>query len=572
MVELKTAVLYGAAAATAGVLMGADDETVEALYRYGIDSGCAFQIQDDVLDLTVPSEKLGKQRGSDLVENKETLITLHARQQGVDVGDLVAADSVEGVSEAEIDDAVERLRDVGSIEYALQTGQASCERQANLEVLPDNDARYLLEGIANYPSSATTEHGPDRRAVLAGVAGLEGLERRVTRSTTRRSTATVTSTTETVRYTHLQTSGIVTLFESDVFVHVALFGSIILVGLPLILAVIMSTQSTSRSPRGEVRVSRDRVESVVIEPDLPAGQPPAVVVQDNGVRFLTADETGPNTHAVQFPDGTIVTVSEAGAVRVDGDLLIEDALPDARIVWQDDVAAVLAGATERYDHGALGDEVEARAIVLFVATEWDRPPPSSLPEPTVVEGVAPILADIDDDGDPKYSSPSPGPMRALGWSPTDWTASASRLARNRDGLSLAPPALCRAVLPRRGARNRRRSHPAHRRDGGVLPYRRRPALNAARYDGVSSHAFGSVASTVDSPENARRWPTDAAVPTQERRKLVALQRQDGVRQAAQRDIGASLASNVAATPTDDGGLACRRSRDGVVRVWQSGSY
>ncbi|WP_363465440.1 carbohydrate ABC transporter permease [Halogeometricum borinquense] len=42
-----------------------------------------------------------------------------------------------------------------------------------------------------------------------------------------------------------QTSALSSLFESDIFVHVALFGSIILVGLPLILAVIMSTQSTN---------------------------------------------------------------------------------------------------------------------------------------------------------------------------------------------------------------------------------------------------------------------------------------------------------------------------------------
>ncbi|ADQ66782.1 geranylgeranylglyceryl diphosphate synthase [Halogeometricum borinquense DSM 11551] len=151
MVELKTAVLYGAAAATAGVLMGADDETVEALYRYGIDSGCAFQIQDDVLDLTVPSEKLGKQRGSDLVENKETLITLHARQQGVNVEDLVAADTVEGVTEDDIDAAVAELNKVGSIDYARDKAQELTDRaKRHLEVLPDNDARSLLADISDY--------------------------------------------------------------------------------------------------------------------------------------------------------------------------------------------------------------------------------------------------------------------------------------------------------------------------------------------------------------------------------------------------------------------------------------
>ncbi|WP_049986988.1 geranylfarnesyl diphosphate synthase [Halobellus rufus] len=151
MVELKTAVLYGAATATAAVLMDADDETVEALYRYGIDSGRAFQIQDDVLDLTVPSERLGKQRGSDLVENKETLITLHARQQGVDVDSLVATDDVDSVSEAEIDEAVAELDAAGSIEYAeSKAEELTANAKAHLDVLPDNEARTLLEELADY--------------------------------------------------------------------------------------------------------------------------------------------------------------------------------------------------------------------------------------------------------------------------------------------------------------------------------------------------------------------------------------------------------------------------------------
>jgi geranylgeranyl diphosphate synthase type I len=151
MVESKTAVLYGAAAAMAGIILEADQETVDALYRYGIDAGTAFQIQDDVLDLTVPSEKLGKQRGSDLVEHKETLITLHARQQGVDVDSLVDADSVEAVSEAEIDAAVETLREAGSIEYASEMAADLVARsKRRLDVLPDNEARSLLGDIADY--------------------------------------------------------------------------------------------------------------------------------------------------------------------------------------------------------------------------------------------------------------------------------------------------------------------------------------------------------------------------------------------------------------------------------------
>lgn len=151
MVELKTAVLYGASAAIPATLLGADEETVTSLYRYGIDSGRAFQIHDDVLDLTVPSEQLGKQRGSDLVEDKETLITLHARQQGVDVDGLVDAETPEEVTDQAVADAVEVLEEAGSIEYARSKAEELTERSKDhLDVLPENEARQLLADLADY--------------------------------------------------------------------------------------------------------------------------------------------------------------------------------------------------------------------------------------------------------------------------------------------------------------------------------------------------------------------------------------------------------------------------------------
>ncbi|MEF8786470.1 MAG: polyprenyl synthetase family protein [Haloarculaceae archaeon] len=150
MVELKTAVLYAASAAIPAMLLGYE-EAVDPLYGYGLDIGRAFQIQDDLLDLTTPTKKLGKQRGSDLVENKQTLITVHARRNGVDVDNLVAADSVEDVTEAEIDTAVERLEEAGSIQFAREQAEDLVQSgKDNLQTLPDNDARDLLEGIADF--------------------------------------------------------------------------------------------------------------------------------------------------------------------------------------------------------------------------------------------------------------------------------------------------------------------------------------------------------------------------------------------------------------------------------------
>ena len=147
MVELKTAVLYGAAAAVPAVLLGADDETVEALYDYGVESGTAFQIHDDVLDLTVPSEELGKARGSDLREGKQTLITLHARQQGVDVDGLLGPDPTGD----DIDAAVEALREAGSIEFAHDRAEElTASSKERLSVLPEGETRGLLADLADY--------------------------------------------------------------------------------------------------------------------------------------------------------------------------------------------------------------------------------------------------------------------------------------------------------------------------------------------------------------------------------------------------------------------------------------
>jgi geranylgeranyl diphosphate synthase type I len=150
MIELKTAVLYAASASIPAILLGSED-AVDPLYGYGLDVGRAFQIQDDLLDLTTPTEKLGKQRGSDLVENKQTLVTVHARQHGVDVEGLIDAESAADVTEADIEAAVARLEAVGSIEHARETAREYVRSgKDHLQVLPDNEARHLLEGIADY--------------------------------------------------------------------------------------------------------------------------------------------------------------------------------------------------------------------------------------------------------------------------------------------------------------------------------------------------------------------------------------------------------------------------------------
>jgi geranylgeranyl diphosphate synthase type II len=68
----KTAALINASVVSGGLYAGADDEAVGALRGFGQSIGLAFQIVDDVLDVTQTSEQLGKTAGKDTAAEKAT--------------------------------------------------------------------------------------------------------------------------------------------------------------------------------------------------------------------------------------------------------------------------------------------------------------------------------------------------------------------------------------------------------------------------------------------------------------------------------------------------------------------
>lgn len=75
--ENKTAALMQAAFMIGGILAGASEEAINKLERIAYDIGIAFQIQDDILDVTSTTEVLGKPVGSDEKNHKLTYVSLH---------------------------------------------------------------------------------------------------------------------------------------------------------------------------------------------------------------------------------------------------------------------------------------------------------------------------------------------------------------------------------------------------------------------------------------------------------------------------------------------------------------
>ena len=80
VIAAKTAVLFAAAAGTGAAVTGADKARSDAMYRYGMELGMAFQIMDDALDYSVDATSMGKNAGDDFIDQKITLPVILAWQ------------------------------------------------------------------------------------------------------------------------------------------------------------------------------------------------------------------------------------------------------------------------------------------------------------------------------------------------------------------------------------------------------------------------------------------------------------------------------------------------------------
>jgi octaprenyl-diphosphate synthase len=147
LIYRKTACLFRVSMQLGCVLGGASRETEERLGQYGRNLGLAFQIVDDVLDLTASEEVLGKPTGSDLREGKATLAVVHALERGTpqeraDITAVIEDQSFERVSHERI---LAILEGNGSLSYAMRAAFKHAEAAKEcLSILPDSEYKRAL--------------------------------------------------------------------------------------------------------------------------------------------------------------------------------------------------------------------------------------------------------------------------------------------------------------------------------------------------------------------------------------------------------------------------------------------
>ena len=152
VVRGKTAALFSAAMEVGGVIAGADDVKVQALFDYGDALGIAFQIVNDLLDYG-GTDVIGKNTGDDFRERKLTLPVIRA---------IAAADADERAfwdrtigrgrqDDGDFDRAMAILTKHGSLHATRDTAlEWAVRAKGALAPLPDHDLKTMLSDLADY--------------------------------------------------------------------------------------------------------------------------------------------------------------------------------------------------------------------------------------------------------------------------------------------------------------------------------------------------------------------------------------------------------------------------------------
>ena len=151
IIRRKTGALIATSCRLGGMLSDAPRERVDVLEAFGEALGMAFQLSDDIMDLTASHRELGKEPGVDMREGVYTLPVLHSLSRGEgreELARLLTAGPPDG---ERLERAIEIIRGSGSIEHAREAVTDEVHRAVELaRRLPDGSARTALIQLSNF--------------------------------------------------------------------------------------------------------------------------------------------------------------------------------------------------------------------------------------------------------------------------------------------------------------------------------------------------------------------------------------------------------------------------------------
>ena len=153
VVRGKTAALFSAATEVGGVIAGAPEAQVKALFDYGDALGIAFQIADDLLDYQGYASSTGKNVGDDFREGKLTLPVIKAVAQATKEERQFWARVIEkrNQNEGDLEHALELFEKYRTLSATRDEALVWSEKaKASMAALPEHPIRDILTGLADY--------------------------------------------------------------------------------------------------------------------------------------------------------------------------------------------------------------------------------------------------------------------------------------------------------------------------------------------------------------------------------------------------------------------------------------
>ena len=150
IIQRKTGALCGVACRLGALASGADKTTCQAMARFGIKLGNAFQIIDDVLDLVGNEQVVGKSLGKDLEKGKLTLPLIHQLETAAPADRQRLLDLLRTNDADRADKVARALLKTDAVDYARQRAVRFIEEaKAQCNTLPASDAADLLRAMAD---------------------------------------------------------------------------------------------------------------------------------------------------------------------------------------------------------------------------------------------------------------------------------------------------------------------------------------------------------------------------------------------------------------------------------------
>jgi heptaprenyl diphosphate synthase len=151
IIRRKTGSLIATSCRVGGMLSDTAEEHLDVLEAFGESLGVAFQLSDDIMDITASQLELGKEPGVDLREGVYTLPVLHALSEGDDREELARL-LEQGAPDGErLDRALEIVRSEGNLDAARAAVAHEVERATDLASrLPRGPASAALAALAEF--------------------------------------------------------------------------------------------------------------------------------------------------------------------------------------------------------------------------------------------------------------------------------------------------------------------------------------------------------------------------------------------------------------------------------------